>query len=458
MKKSLAIQFIILLVMPFSLSSQQNKALDVDIARFCASDSFGVVELYYQFHPEAMKKKKVGEDSLISGLLSLKIVDSDQHKVVTDRSWDFNIRLNSIGAETKYSDFTGLLPLTLPDGNYLIEITGKDGSDTLNQNRSTYFIKPLLLKNDSFSISDLQLASSLRKGAIDTSSIFYKNTYEVIPYPSLNYGRLQPVLFFYCELYGLNNALPTSSLKLDIDVIKSENQKVYSKSIKIPAALPSMVLAEAINLRKYANGSYELVLCLSDSSTHKIERTAKKFTVSNPQPTLTQVNAFEAGFYRSEFVTFTEEEIDEIFQFSSYIAQAVEISIWEKLSSLKDKQVFVYRFWKSRDATPGTENNEFKNEYFRHVTIAEQKFGMQAKKGWATDRGRVFCLYGQPDDIQRFGSSAENKPYEIWNYDRIEGGAIFVFADLYGFSDLFLIHSTKRGELRDNDWKRKIEY
>lgn len=458
MKKLIAIRFVIAFLIPFSLASQQNKVIDVDISRFCASDSLGVVELYYQFHPETMTKKIVGQDSLISGLLSVKIVDKDQYKVVTDRSWDFNIRLNLIGSEEKYSSFTGLLPLTLPDGNYLIEITGKDGNDTLNQNRYTYFIKPLLLKRDSFSMSDLQLASSLRKGAIDTSSIFYKNTYEVIPHPCLNYGRLQPVLFFYCELYGLNRASPTASLRLDIAVIDSENRKVYSKSKIIPATLPSMVLAEAINLRKYPNGNYELVLSVSDSSNNKIEKTTKKFSVFNPQATLAAVDAFEAEIYRSEFVAFTEAEIDEIFQFSRYIAQDAEIKIWEKLSSLRDKQVFLYRFWKSRDATPGTAENEFKSEYFRRVIIADQEFSKFDKKGWATDRGRVFCLFGQPSDIQRFSGGIDTKPYEIWTYERIEGGAIFVFADLYGFSDLMLIHSTKRGELRDNNWKRKIEY
>ena len=33
----------------------------------------------------------------------------------------------------------------------------------------------------------------------------------------------------------------------------------------------------------------------------------------------------------------------------------------------------------------------------------------------------------------------------------------FVFADLYGFSDMYLIHSTKQGELSDPNWRRKVE-
>ena len=42
------------------------------------------------------------------------------------------------------------------------------------------------------------------------------------------------------------------------------------------------------------------------------------------------------------------------------------------------------------------------------------------------------------------------------NTHEIEGGVYFVFADLTGFSDYTLLHSTKRGELRDDNWQRRI--
>ena len=33
---------------------------------------------------------------------------------------------------------------------------------------------------------------------------------------------------------------------------------------------------------------------------------------------------------------------------------------------------------------------------------------------------------------------------------------VFVFGDLTGFSDYTLLHSTLRGELRDDNWSRRI--
>jgi hypothetical protein len=50
----------------------------------------------------------------------------------------------------------------------------------------------------------------------------------------------------------------------------------------------------------------------------------------------------------------------------------------------------------------------------------------------------------------------DTKPYEIWHYNDLEGGVLFVFADLTGFSEYRLLHSTKRGELQDDSWQQRV--
>jgi hypothetical protein len=95
-------------------------------------------------------------------------------------------------------------------------------------------------------------------------------------------------------------------------------------------------------------------------------------------------------------------------------------------------------------------------EYLKRVEYSNQHFKALGKKGWRTDRGRVFLKYGEPSEIERFPNQIDTKPYEIWYYNEIEGGVIFIFADLTNFSDYQLIHSTSRGELRDDNWQRRI--
>jgi len=65
-------------------------------------------------------------------------------------------------------------------------------------------------------------------------------------------------------------------------------------------------------------------------------------------------------------------------------------------------------------------------------------------------------MYGVPSEIERFPSDLENKPYQIWYYNEIEGGVKFYFVDKTGFGSYELVHSTARNELQDINWQRWI--
>jgi hypothetical protein len=54
--------------------------------------------------------------------------------------------------------------------------------------------------------------------------------------------------------------------------------------------------------------------------------------------------------------------------------------------------------------------------------------------------------------VEHFQSTTESNPYEIWHYNSLQGGVIFVFVDREGMGNATLVHSTYRDELRDDDW------
>ena len=72
--------------------------------------------------------------------------------------------------------------------------------------------------------------------------------------------------------------------------------------------------------------------------------------------------------------------------------------------------------------------------------------------GWRTDRGRVYIIYGPPDEVERYPYSENMKPYEIWHYYNLQGGVIFVFGDRTGFGSYELLHSTLVGEIKNEEW------
>ena len=152
----------------------------------------------------------------------------------------------------------------------------------------------------------------------------------------------------------------------------------------------------------------------------------------------------------------SEEELNQAFSESNYLATKQERDQWQGLSNEQAKKQFLFDFWQVRDLTPGTPLNEYKREYFDRVKEANKRYSNIQQRGWKTDRGRVLLLYGEPSEIERYPNQVDTKPYEIWHYNDLEGGVVFVFANLTGFSDYTLINSTKRGELSDPDWQRKI--
>ena len=109
-----------------------------------------------------------------------------------------------------------------------------------------------------------------------------------------------------------------------------------------------------------------------------------------------------------------------------------------------------------RDPDPSTPRNEAYQDYMARVKKSNDRYTSMGREGWKTDRGRVYLTYGEPSEIERFPNQTNTKPYEIWHYNDLEGGVIFVFADLTGFSQYTLVNSTLRGELRDDNWQNRI--
>ncbi|MCZ7555001.1 MAG: GWxTD domain-containing protein [Bacteroidia bacterium] len=85
------------------------------------------------------------------------------------------------------------------------------------------------------------------------------------------------------------------------------------------------------------------------------------------------------------------------------------------------------RFWSERDPTPGTAFNEMMAEYFIRCDDAYYKFQtLYEANGITTDRGKVYILFGAPEDTERIFRSGEPS-IEIWSYPSL--GKTFRFAD-----------------------------
>jgi GWxTD domain-containing protein len=126
---------------------------------------------------------------------------------------------------------------------------------------------------------------------------------------------------------------------------------------------------------------------------------------------------------------------------------------------LTGKARFLEDFWRSRDPDPSTALNEFQREHLRRWNFTNQQFSrFRNDDGWKTDRGRVYIIWGPPDDIERHPADISNVAWERWHYYSLEGGIEFIFADLSGFENYVQVHSTAKGEYRDPNWLERMAH
>lgn len=97
----------------------------------------------------------------------------------------------------------------------------------------------------------------------------------------------------------------------------------------------------------------------------------------------------------------------------SLIITPEEQKAYDKLRTNEERENFIAEFWRRRDPTPDTEENEYKDEYYERIAYANEHFS-SGKPGWLTDRGRIYVKWGKPDDVE---SHPAGGPYERAYYE-----------------------------------------
>jgi GWxTD domain-containing protein len=101
---------------------------------------------------------------------------------------------------------------------------------------------------------------------------------------------------------------------------------------------------------------------------------------------------------------------------TAYIILPQEKDVFMQLSSDFERDIFIDSFWKQRDPTPGTPENEYKQEIEKRFLYVNKEFHKDTPRpGWMTDRGRIYMILGEPKSINRF-SQPELQPCELWSY------------------------------------------
>jgi len=439
--------FFFLFILSGLVFPQDKFDFEFDYAQFGYDSSSNYVEFYYSFNQASLTVNHNDTIDYTEGILHITIEDTSTGESQVDQDWLIShIVKDSLNLN---KSLVGVIGFILNDGIYKCDIIGKDAIDSEKQRSITEILEIKPFYQLGISMGDIQLASNIIQGSDNKSSIFYKNTFEIMPMPTGTFGENQPVLFYYTELYNVKSQ-DDSKLRIDQHVINSRGQLVNQKSKLIGRSLDSRVEVGTVMTYKLPTDTYTLVLSLIDSAANYGVSSSKKFFVYNPS--VEYVDTFKtqgSNLVVGMFGVMSEEELDDFFAKSRYIASEPEIEKYKNLTTENAKRRYLTNFWKARDEDPSDNMNHYLKDYMRRIKESNLKYKALSKEGWQTDRGRVYLIYGLPSDIDRYPNQTETRPYEIWNYYDIEGGVQFIFGDVTGFSDYILLHSTKRGEQKE---------
>lgn len=142
----------------------------------------------------------------------------------------------------------------------------------------------------------------------------------------------------------------------------------------------------------------------------------------------------------------------------AYIITPQERDAFKKLVTDEEREQFIELFWRRRDPDPDTDENEYREEYYERIAYANEHFA-SGIPGWKTDRGRIYIMYGKPDEKESHpmggpyerpsyhgGGSTSTYPFEVWFYRYLPGigsGIEIEFVDPTGSGEYRIARSPE---------------
>jgi len=425
-----------------------------------------VVETYFDIYGKSITLLKISEEEdAFQGEVELTIIFKKDSEIVT---YDKKSLKSPIMSQGNIVDFIDVQRFAVPPGEYEVEIELRD-LNTIEESSSTKaqikFIVPEV--PDGIFFSDIELVSAYKKTT--ESGLLSKSGYDLLP--MVSDSILKPEmkeLVVYAELYGTKEHLGEDQMFLltaflaDADSSKPlENTRKYMRrsSGSVVPILTTLPLSEV------GQGEYVVILEARTKENelfakveHEIKRDKKEAVdvlslMEREDIGATWVSKFE-----------TKASIYDYVHSVRPIANGQEKSMLDnsfrefEKTELKYLRSFMYAFWESRN--PGDGETPWL-AYKEQVDFVNEEFGTMNKKGFETDRGRVYLQYGPPNDLTDRANEPSSYPYQIWRYYKTGqfNNVRFVFYDptLMGV-DYELLHSEGvRGEINNPQWRVLLE-
>lgn len=459
MRKSFIPCFIILgLMLSSSIAAAKQIQLSLDWAVFQLDEQQVYLEVYYSFPQSEINYRS--ENGRFTGqtLCQLKVFRADT--LLQNFAWKNQNVLDDSSQLDEARIIVDQLRVQFLPGKYQFRLILSDLQDLSNADSCGWELLLPTPDGQNPYLSDIELASSIQQDPQASQSRFFKNTLVVIPNPNLIFNSTVPALFFYIEAYNLRPEQLPQGYQLSYFITDESGQVlpgIKPRTIVKKLAVHPSVEFGMLNVGRLTTGTYLLQVSIASPEGLVLATRNKKFYIYQDGEELAGNATVTQSEQSNIFQQMDAAAIEQEYLMTTYLMDKEAKKIWAELHDLTAKQAFLAQFWRMRDTNQATAKNEFREEYLNRAKHANTNFRAFQLEGWRTDRGRVYMVYGPPSDVERRPNEPNSYPFEIWKYDQLQTGVVFVFADLDGYSNYRLLHSNMLGEIHDYNYTDRLQ-
>lgn len=455
----------ILCLVALSGRTQDNNNLEpitayFDYKNFYAPGQGNYVETYLSVVGHSIDYK-ANDNGKLQGKIEVTQIVKKRDSIITFRK--YNLKSPVIGEDSVILDFVDQKRWMLEPGLYNYELEIADLNNVNRQPiRTSQVLEVVSVPAGELITSDIELLQSFKKSDIHTE--WSKSGYEVIPYVSNYFPPYIGKIAYYMEIYGSEEAIGAGERYIVNQYIEKASSLTrfdnYSRFSKLSTEKVNVIFNN-FNIDELPTGKYNLVIEVRGKTNNLISEKKLFFERLNPVAT-PDIASLEEIDYSNSFAANieTEDSINESIRCLSPIATDLENSIIQmqlETLSMETKKQFFYNFWTQRYPEQAEEKW---NEYLVQVKQVDVLFGTKVKRGYATDRGRIYLKYGAPNTMTDRPNEPSSYPYQIWHYYKLGQFSnrkfVFYLPDLVT-NDYEILHSDMRGERQNYRWQIDLQ-
>lgn len=289
-----------------------------------------------------------------------------------------------------------------------------------------------------------------------------------LPRPNDVYLRVNDTVTAYLEIYH-TDLIKDSVFYLKTQLIDKGTDEVLYEYGSIKPLKPSASLAHLFNipLDNLKQGEYTLVVTVMNAKGEDLEAVSANILrmlpskkTSTPETPVDVIPLWVKDIPISKLIEYSKA-MNILYNPSESINAKNILETGKTVDSLALQKFFTY-FWFSRSTTPQAMFEEFESQ----VVMANQLYGCKQIKGYNTDRGRAYIIFGKPDQTFSHPNEQDAVPYEVWQYYSLkpkfgygtrQSSIRFVFANTTRSSCGYQqVYSTARGEISNPEWTLEV--